>query len=152
MHAKVMKHVTILFAFCALLTGCAIERAQVAETAQSQMTGMTREQVLACMGPPNQRMTEGKTEVWSYGSGGATISQSFGDSHATGSATISGNTIYGSANGTSSEFSIAQRRYCIVNVIISDATVSAVKYSGPTGGLVTEGEQCAYAVRACVRK
>jgi hypothetical protein len=135
-----------------MLAGCAIERAQVAESAQSQMSGMSREQVLACMGPPGQRMTEGQTEVWSYGSGGKTIAQAFGDSSTTGSAMISGNSIYGSASTTSSGTAIAERRYCVVNIVMTGGTVSAVNYSGPTGGLLTSGEQCAYAVRPCVKK
>jgi hypothetical protein len=29
--------------------------------------------------------------------------------------------------------------------------VSAVNYQGPTGGLITAGEQCAYAVEPCVK-
>jgi hypothetical protein len=29
--------------------------------------------------------------------------------------------------------------------------VAAVNYTGPTGGLLTAGEQCAYAIDACVR-
>jgi len=30
--------------------------------------------------------------------------------------------------------------------------VTAVNYQGPTGGLLTCGEQCAYAVEACTKK
>jgi outer membrane protein assembly factor BamE (lipoprotein component of BamABCDE complex) len=47
------------------LAGCAIERAKVAQDAKTQMVGMTKEQVLACMGPPPSRLAEGSTEVWS---------------------------------------------------------------------------------------
>ena len=71
---------------------------------------------------------------------------------ATGSATISGNTAYGSTSGTSSGLAIAQRRYCVINVVMAGDAVSTVNYSGPTGGLLTGGEQCAYAVRGCIRK
>jgi hypothetical protein len=36
-------------------------------------------------------------------------------------------------------------------VVMSGGAVSAVNYQGPTGGLITAGEQCAYAVDACVK-
>jgi hypothetical protein len=147
-----MKRAVQFIALCIILTGCAVERAQVADSAQSQMIGMSREQVLACMGPASQRVTEGKTEVWSYGSGGQTIAHAFGDSNTTGSAVISGNSIYGRASTKSSGTAIAERRYCVVNVVMASGAVSVVNYSGPTGGLLTGGEQCAYAVRGCVKK
>src|SRR5947207_14676672 len=51
------------------LAGCAIERAQVAHDVQSRMVGLTKEQLLACMGPPTAKAAEGTTEVWSYNSG-----------------------------------------------------------------------------------
>lgn len=41
------------------MAGCALERAQTAATAQRTMIGMSKEQVLACMGPPGQRSAEG---------------------------------------------------------------------------------------------
>ena len=33
------------------------------------MVGMSKEQVLACMGAPVNKATEGMTEVWAYNSG-----------------------------------------------------------------------------------
>jgi hypothetical protein len=50
----------------AALSGCAFQRAQIAQDAQANMIGMPKEQVLACMGPPVNKATEGKTEVWAY--------------------------------------------------------------------------------------
>jgi len=53
--------------FMALLSaGCAIQRAEIAQQAQHQMVGLSREQVLQCMGPPGNKMADGGTEVWSY--------------------------------------------------------------------------------------
>jgi outer membrane protein assembly factor BamE (lipoprotein component of BamABCDE complex) len=106
------------------LSGCAIERAQIAQQAQTNMIGMPKEQVLACMGPPANKATEGKTEVWAY-STNPTINLDRG----------SGST-----------------RYCNINITINVGAVSAVNYQGPTGGLISQGEQCAYAVDACVRQ
>jgi hypothetical protein len=114
------------------LSGCAIQRAQIAQDARVQMVGLTKEQVLVCMGPPAGKAAEGQTEVWSYNSGdGTTIA--------------SGSVSYGNFSGVSS------RRFCQINVVISSGAVSAVNYQGPTGGLITAGEQCAYAVDACVK-
>jgi hypothetical protein len=114
------------------LGGCAIQRAQIAQDARAQMVGMSREQVLVCMGSPANKAAEGQTEVWSYNSGDGTT-------------VTSGSVSYGNFSGSSS------RRFCQINVVMSGGAVSAVNYQGPTGGLITAGEQCAYAVDACVK-
>jgi hypothetical protein len=79
------------------LSGCAIQRAQVAQDARAQMVGMSKEQVLTCMGPPVSKATEGQTEVWAYNSGDGTT-------FASGS--VSG----GSFSGVSSDFSAGLHR------------------------------------------
>jgi hypothetical protein len=38
-----------------------------------------------------------------------------------------------------------------VNVVMTAGRVSSVNYVGDTGGLITQGEQCAFAVQNCVR-
>ena len=114
------------------LSGCAIQRAQIAQDARAQMVGMSKEQVLTCMGPPASKAAEGQTEVWAYNSGDGTT-------FASGS--VSG----GSFSGVSSS------RFCRINLVMASGAVSAVNYQGPTGGLITAGEQCAYAVDACVK-
>ncbi len=121
-----------IVALAAALGGCAIQRAQIAQDARVQMVGLSKEQVLICMGPPANMAAEGQTEVWSYNSGnGATFA--------------SGSVSNRSFSGVSS------RRFCQINVVMSGGAVSAVNYQGPTGGLITAGEQCAYAVDACVK-
>jgi hypothetical protein len=117
---------------CLLLGACAIQRAQVANEAQGQMVGLTKEQVLACMGPPLNKATEGTTEVWSYASGNGETEVA-----------LSGGR--GWAAGSSSQ------RYCTVNVTMVAGRVSRLNYVGPTGGLLTPGEQCAFALQNCVR-
>ena len=115
-----------------LLSACAIQRAQEAQDARVQMVGLSKEQVLGCMGPPISKAAEGATEVWTYNSGnGMTIS----------GGSVSG----GSFSATSSS------RFCTVNVVMTKGQVTALNYTGPTGGLLTAGEQCAYAVDACVK-
>ena len=139
-------------AMITLITGCAVERAQVAADAQGKMVGMTKEQVLACMGPPANKAAEGATEVWSFDSGnGRTDIHTFGQSTTSASAYGNGNYATGSASSMGSGFGVATRRFCRVNVVMTGGRVSNVNYSGPTGGLLTQGEQCAYAVSNCVR-
>src|ERR1043166_6244050 len=123
---RLMQHTAIGLAVAAGgLTGCAIERAQLAHDAQSRMVGLTKEQVLSCMGVPAAKAAEGATEVRPYNSGNAYT--------------------------TGSGFGISSRRYCTVNVGMSGGRVSRINYSGPTGALLSAGEQCAYPVQNCTR-
>jgi outer membrane protein assembly factor BamE (lipoprotein component of BamABCDE complex) len=82
---------------------------------------MTKEQVLACMGPPVTKATEGGTEVWSYASGDGTTDT-----------LVSGGR--GRLSGSSSQ------KYCTVNVTMVAGRVNRLNYVGPTGGLLTPGE------------
>lgn len=119
-----------------LLGACAIQRAHVAQEARVQMIGLKKEQVLACMGPPTVKSAEGATEVWSYNSGNGTVISS---------ANVTGDRFGATGVGVSS------RRFCTVNIVISRGEVAVVNYSGPTGGLLTAGEQCAFAIENCGR-
>jgi len=130
-----------------LLAGCAVQRAHQATEAREQLVGLSKEQILACMGPPGQRMAEGATEVWSYASGNGHISTLVNTSSNT---TFHGGT--SSASSTGFGTAISSRRYCTVNVTIVGGKVQRVNYLGPTGGLLTQGEQCAYAVKECLPK
>lgn len=115
------------------LASCAIQRAEIAQDARAQMVGLSKEQVLACMGAPANKAAEGATEVWGYASGnGMTV------------ATAS----YDRYGGTA----VSSSRFCNVNIVFASGQVSTVNYTGPTGGLLTAGEQCAYAVSACVKQ
>lgn len=120
-------------------TSSRFERAEVATQAKAQMIGMSKEQVLACMGAPSQHAAVGQTEVWSYSSGGDTTTFST----ANGSIDAAGNA---SAFGTSH----SAHRYCVVNVVMTAGKVSAINYTGRTGGWASHGEQCAFAVQNCV--
>jgi outer membrane protein assembly factor BamE (lipoprotein component of BamABCDE complex) len=131
--AKMRVIVIVAFGAAVLLSGCAIQRAQEAQDARAQMVGMSKEQVLACMGPPVNKATEGMTEVWAYNSGnGTTVTDAS----------------YGRFGGTA----VSSNRFCNINVVMTKGQVATVNYTGPTGGLLTAGEQCAYAVDACVKR
>ena len=51
------------------VAGCASGRGATANEAQPQMIGMSKEQILKCMGPPHSSFVSGATEVWVYNSG-----------------------------------------------------------------------------------
>jgi hypothetical protein len=130
----------ILFA-CVGAAACSLQRAEVAHNAQATIVGMTKEQALQCMGPPAQKSAEGQTEVWSYASGnGRTQLSTFGNSTTLGSVVAAGNYASGYANTYGSGLAVATRRSCTVNVVMVAGRVSAVNYSGPTGGLLSQGE------------
>lgn len=138
------------------LTGCAIQRAVVAQGAQDKMVGMSRGQILACMGPPATKAAEGTTEVWSYGSGNdhtTTIGTGFAQTNGSISGERQGSRF--SATGQATTTSLAtvnsSRRFCTVNVVMTDGRVSRLNYAGPTGGILTGGEQCAFAVQNCLQ-
>jgi hypothetical protein len=103
-----------------VLAACAIQRSQIANDAQNKMVGLSKEQILACMGPPLNKGAEGGTEVWSYNSG---------------------NNITPGGDG--------KGRYCTINVKMWNGHVGAVDYLGPSGGLITPNEACAFAVQKC---
>jgi hypothetical protein len=115
----------------AALGGCAIQRAQIAQDARAQMVGLSKEQVLTCMGAPANKAAEGSTEVWGYASGNGMMVASAS---------------YDRYGGTA----VSSSRFCNINIVMVSGRVTAVNYTGPTGGLLTAGEQCAYAVDACV--
>ncbi|RTL77538.1 MAG: hypothetical protein EKK36_01970 [Bradyrhizobiaceae bacterium] len=147
---------TLLVLLSFLLAGCAVERAIVAQTAQDKIVGMSRENVLACMGPPASRAAEGTTEVWSYNSGNGhtiAIGQGYSETDSSVTGLRTGNQITASGNATTSSFSTATsvRRSCTVNVVMTEGRVSRVNYIGPTGGILTRGEQCAFAVQSCTQ-
>lgn len=122
-----------LAAMCGLIvSSCAVMRAKEANEAQVTMVGMSKEQILACMGVPATKAVEGATEVWSYNSGnGQTVG--FGSS----SASVSGGRGYASGYGFSSM--VTQQRFCTVNVTMLNGRVDRINYVGPTGGLITQG-------------
>jgi hypothetical protein len=140
-----MRMVLLAAACGPVVAGCAIQRAQVASEAQNKMIGLSKEQVFACMGVPAAKAVEGATEVWSYNSGnGQTVG--FGSS----SASVSGGRGYASGYGFSSM--VTHQRFCTVNVTMTNGRVERLNYVGPTGGLLTQGEQCAFAIENCVRQ
>jgi hypothetical protein len=65
-----------------------------------------------------------------------------------------GNLTTGTYSGTSSATgvgtSFSSTRYCVINLVFQSGAVSAINYQGRTSGLITQGEECAFAVQNCV--
>jgi hypothetical protein len=141
-----------IVALGAALAGCAIQRSQVAQEARASMVGMTKEQIFTCMGPAPTKSSEGATEIWSYPSGnGYQSSTVIASTDGNFNATRTGNNVSGNANTLGTATGVSTRRFCVVNIVIQGGVVSQVNYSGPTGGILTGGEQCAFAVEACAK-
>jgi hypothetical protein len=102
-------------------------------------------------GAMSQKAAEGATEVGAYNSGNdRTMVNTFGTS--TTNASVSGGPGY--ASGTASTRRVqagGSRPAANMSVVIADVRVNRVNYSGPRGGILTGGEQCAFAVQNCTR-
>jgi hypothetical protein len=125
-----MIRISRTIALATLLSGCASaanqHAIQVATSAKSSMIGMTREQVLACAGIPQNKATEEHTEVWQYAGDGINVGFSSGGGTAT--ATGFGNTanIY----SDTSSVGISRRRSCQVSIVMEEGKVAAVNFNG----------------------
>ena len=128
-------HALLLVLVLLPLTGCAIQRSLQAQDAKQQLIGMPAEKIFTCMGPPHGRSTLGQTEIWQYNSGDGRVQTG---------AVVSG------GGGIVTGSAVTTTRFCTVNIAMKDRVVQSVSYVGPTGGLLTEGEQCAFVVRACL--
>lgn len=121
---------------CSLCACGMLKRDNDAAAAKAKMFGMTKEEVLACMGPPKKKASEGATEVWSFQS-------------TDGRSDYNGHKI--KTSGYDYTTGARSRNLCTVNVVMKDGIVKAVHYLGPTGSsLFTTHDQCGYAVEACV--
>lgn len=131
-----------IFAVLALtvaLSACmdSMQRDDDAAMAKTRMLGMSREEVLSCMGPPKKKSSEGTTDVWSYLSTNGHGDHNGATYKPTGYAFSSGS---------------HERNFCTVNVVMKDGIVKAIHYLGPTAtNFYNKEDQCGYAVAACVR-
>lgn len=116
------------------LTGCAIQRAHVASNAKRTMIGMSKQQVLQCMGTATATQNAYNTEVWKYLSGGETVE------------TMEVKTDDKASHATVNTTHLS----CEINLVFTNGIVTKVLYSGNTGRLFSHNEQCSYAVSNCV--
>lgn len=130
------------------LAACAMQRAKDAETAQAAMVGMNKESVFTCMGIPTRKATQGATEIWLYKSGNDRTERSKAKSYISGA---NNNSLFDDlTTSLAFEDDVREKRFCLIQIVMKDDRVASVNYTGPTGGFLTEDEQCAYAVRNCL--
>ena len=121
-----MKHALVLLVVATLLAGCAstkFSRADLAERAKVELIGKSKKDILICAGAPVRSQQDSNA----YVVGGADSS--------TGGGAVS-----------------VKKRYCEVTFVLRDGMVEKVNYAGRTGGLITEGEQCAFVLQNCLPK
>ena len=142
-----MKAVRVSFTLCLLgvsLSACnstsnSISRAGLAADAKDRLVGRTKGEILACMGVPARAISADGVDVLSYNSGG-------GDMRTFSNATLAASP--GLIQGFGTSRSVA--RSCEVDMVFEGGRVSRVNYKGRTGGLLTQGEQCAFVVQNCM--
>lgn len=112
-----------------ILSGCtAIQKAEQATRAKSEMIGMSRDQVLDCAGVPARTARAGDSEYLAYSTNPETNVWS---------------------NNQGNIFS--DTRDCTVTVKLTGGYVSEVTYRGnKTGGLLTKDSHCATVVGSCI--
>ena len=129
-----MKRLAILSVLAALVTsGCAVQRSMQASDAQSKLIGMTKFDFLKCAGEPWQSRSFGSTESLLY------INEEKvrkGDS-------VPDKVLQAVTKEIKGE-------YCEARITITDGRVSAIRYSGQTGGALTEGDACAPIIQGCL--
>jgi hypothetical protein len=116
-----------------MLAGCAGQNLIQLQDSRRQLVGFSDEKILACMGKPQGRFTFNGTEVWQYNSNVGR--EPAGDA--------------ASAKAMGAGAPVKGKRYCIVNIAMSNRAVQSVSYTGLTG-VLPEDEQCASAVKACL--
>jgi hypothetical protein len=119
--------------FAVSLIACA-ERPEVDQIAQQSMIGLTKRDILACMGEPTRRgALDDGTEIWTYAIGVTTT-----DSPPW-------------ARGLNFS-ALAPSAPCDVRLVMTNARVSQVGYLMPDGWGLPSGQQCSFAVQECARR
>lgn len=135
-----VRNTLIVISVCAVVSvmaaGCAkLQRAEMAREAQVSMVGMSKAQVLSCMGVAQGKQVEDDIEVWQYAAGGDQTALA---------------TAFATGQNFATVIASSKTRYCVINIVMQDGHVTSVNYTGRTGGLITQGEQCGFAISNCV--
>ena len=143
------RYIWILFALAsASLLACQIE--SVATKAQSQMLGLKRDQVMACMGPPRATYEEGSTEIWEYYTESAPKTTYYETTESLKDSKDEDDDKDRKSTRTRKEVYTTQLN-CKIHVVYVGDRVTRVNYTGNTdrGGFYKDDE-CSRVVRNCV--
>jgi hypothetical protein len=152
--SELKNKVILLLALLLLSAACTIQHSFVASRGESELLGMSKQNLLACAGAPARTAIFEGIEVFTYTGGEDTVGYaptSTGGRDST-SGTYASGTASGNANNTSQPDTGGKsaHRYCEVIFVLKNDVVDSVNYIGPTGGLLTKGEQCAVVVKNCL--
>lgn len=132
-----MKITLVLLLSAVILSGCAstkFGRADLAKRAKVELVGKSKKDILMCAGVPARSQQVEDMEFLTYYSGGDS------DAYVAG----------GSGSSAGGGAVSVKHRYCEVTFILRDGVVEKLNYVGRTGGLITEGEQCAFVLQNCM--
>jgi hypothetical protein len=115
------------------LGGC--QPLEVDQVAQQSMIGLSKRDILACLGQPAQRVPSGQaTEIWTYTGGQM---RGYGAQWAIG---LNTNLAPFGAGGS-----------CDVVLVMTNGHVSEVGYTGVDGSKFALGQECVFSVDRCVK-
>ena len=115
------------------LSGC--QPLEVDQVAQQSMIGLSKRDILACMGQPAQRVPSGQaTEIWTYVGGQM---RGYGPQWAIG---LNTNVVPFTPGGS-----------CDVVLVMTNGHVSQVGYTAVDGGKFPLGRECIFSVESCVK-
>jgi hypothetical protein len=130
--------IAITTVLCGLmLWGCAIQRAEIASRAQTELVGISKKDLLLCAGVPLRQERVEDLEFLSFAGGGDSVGSAVATSTSPGTVVAVGKSTH---------------RYCEATFVLKNGIVQKVNYQGRTGGLLTKGEQCAFIVENCVKQ
>ncbi|HXE25226.1 MAG TPA: hypothetical protein VN637_10090 [Roseiarcus sp.] len=116
-----------------LLGGC--QPLEVDQVAQASMIGLSKRDILACLGEPTQRVPAGQaTEIWTYAGGRM---RGYGPQWAL---LLNTNVAPFTTGGS-----------CDVVLVMTNAHVSQVGYTAVDGNGLPLGQECLFPVGACVK-
>jgi len=117
------------------LGGCEGQPLEVNQVAQQSMIGLSKRDILACLGSPAQRAPAGQaTEIWTYVGGQM---RGYGPQWAIG---LNTNLMPFAPPGS-----------CDVVIVMTNAHVSEVGYAEIDGGPLHLGQECLFPVERCVK-
>jgi hypothetical protein len=117
------------------LGGCQGQPLEVNQVAQQSMIGLSKRDILACLGQPAARAAAGQgTEIWTYVGGQM---RGYGPQWAIGLNT--------------NLFPFSRPGNCDVVLVMTNARVSQVGYAAIDGSALALGQECLFPVEACVK-
>jgi hypothetical protein len=130
--------VAIILALCGfMLLGCAIQRAEIASRAQTELIGMSKKDLFLCAGVPQRQERIEDLEFLTFAGGGDSVGSVVATSTSPNTAVAIGK---------------SKHRYCEATFVLKNGIIQKVSYHGRTGGLISKGEQCAFIVENSVKK